>query len=77
MSRCGGVAPLLEYLRSLGVVPQPAVPVPAGPTDELLASYRANLTEERGLAPLSVERYLRIASAAAISTPPASTARTS
>jgi integrase/recombinase XerD len=56
-----GMAPLLQYLRGLGVVPQPAVAVPAGPAEELLASYRAYLTDERGLAPLSVERYLRIA----------------
>jgi integrase/recombinase XerD len=58
-----GMAPLLRYLRSLGVVPQPAAAAPAGPEEELLASYRAYLTEERGLAPLSVERYLRIARA--------------
>jgi integrase/recombinase XerD len=58
-----GMAPLLQYLRGLGVVPQPAVAVPAGPAEELLASYRAYLTKERGLAPLSVERYMRIARA--------------
>lgn len=63
MSRCGGMAPLLQYLRRLGVVPQPAVTVPTEPAEELLASYRAYLTEERGLAPVSVERYLRLAGA--------------
>jgi len=57
------MAPLLGYLRGLGVVPQPAAVVPDGPAEELLASYRAYLTDERGLAPLSVQRYLRIARA--------------
>lgn len=58
-----GMVPLLHYLRGLGVVPQPAAAVPAGPAEELLASYRAYLTGERGLAPLSVQRYLGTARA--------------
>jgi hypothetical protein len=37
--------------------------VPAGPAEELLASYRAYLTDERALAPLSVQCYLRTAGA--------------
>jgi integrase/recombinase XerD len=54
------MVPLLQYLRGLGVVPQPVAAMPDGPAEELLADYRAYLTAERGLAPLSVERYLRV-----------------
>ncbi len=39
----------LEYLRGLGVVPLPAVPVPEGLTDELIAEYIRYLLVERGL----------------------------
>jgi integrase/recombinase XerD len=54
-----GLAPLLGYLRGLGVAP----PVPAaertGPVEELLARYREYLVKERGLAAGTVGNYLR------------------
>jgi site-specific recombinase XerD len=52
-----GMAPLLGYLRGLGVVPEPGLPTPVGPVEELLAEYRIYLRDERSLAPLSVDRY--------------------
>jgi integrase/recombinase XerD len=49
-------APLLAYLRDLGVVaPEPVIP-PA-PIDELLSRYRRHLVDERGLAQTTVHRY--------------------
>lgn len=56
-----GLAPMLKYLRGLGVVPAPGVPTPVGPVDVLLAEYRRYLAAERSLAPLSVDRYLTTA----------------
>lgn len=56
-----GMTPLLEYLRRVGAAPPPAAPVPVGPVEELLADYHCYLMSERGLAPLSVDRYLRTA----------------
>jgi site-specific recombinase XerD len=56
-----GMAPMLKYLRGLGVVPQAGVPTPIGPVEVLLAEYRRYLAVERGLAPLSVDRYLTTA----------------
>lgn len=56
-----GMVPMLDYLRGLGVIPQPGLPTPHGPGDELLADYRGYLMTERNLAPLSVERYLSTA----------------
>ena len=53
-----GLVPLLEYLYGLGVVPKMAEATPAGPVEQLLAEYRTYLRSERGLAPLSVLRYL-------------------
>jgi integrase/recombinase XerD len=53
-----GLAPLLGYLRDLGVAPAMREPTPSGPVEQLLAEYRGYLTAERGLAPLSVLRYL-------------------
>lgn len=52
--------PLLEFLTDLGVVPAVAV-VAATATDELLARYARYLVDERGLAPLTVKRYRRMA----------------
>lgn len=56
-----GIAPILTYLRGLGVVPAPGAPTPVGPVDVLLAEYRRYLAAERSLAPLSVDRYLTTA----------------
>ena len=61
-ARSGGRAlvPLLGYLRGLGVVPQPAV-MPATPAEALLAEFCGYLGSERGLATVTVHRYLRFA----------------
>ena len=53
-----GIAPTVAYLRALGVVPQQRDLTPASPVETLLADYRRYLTDERSLAPLSVQRYL-------------------
>ncbi|MGC8635370.1 MAG: tyrosine-type recombinase/integrase [Candidatus Limnocylindrales bacterium] len=44
-----GLIPLLGYLRELGVVPEPATPVPDGPLDRLVAEFAGYLAAERGL----------------------------
>ncbi|MFD9947468.1 tyrosine-type recombinase/integrase [Nonomuraea sp. NPDC059023] len=56
-----GMAPLLKYLRDVGVVPAAVMAPPAGLVEELLVDYRTYLGAERGLAPLSIDRYLRTA----------------
>jgi integrase/recombinase XerD len=56
-----GMVPLLSFLVDEGAVPPLTAPTPTGPVDELLASYRDYLAAERGLAPLSVLRYLTTA----------------
>lgn len=43
------LAPLLGYLRSLGVAPEPEPPAPQAPAEQLLADYRSWLLAERGL----------------------------
>jgi site-specific recombinase XerD len=43
------LAPLLGFLRRTGAVPEAPPPVPAGPADALLDSYRHYLVTERGL----------------------------
>lgn len=53
-----GVAPLLGYLRALGVVPPPTDPVPEGPASAELERYRDYLASERGLAERGVIRYV-------------------
>src|SRR5215467_14194635 len=45
------LAPLLGYLRSLGVAPEPEPAVPRGLAERLLADYRGWLLTERGLRP--------------------------
>lgn len=52
--------PLLGFLRGLGVVPA-ASDAAATATEELLARYGRYLVDERGLAPLTVKRYERMA----------------
>jgi len=54
-----GLAPLLGFLRGLGVVPGPGPVVPAGAVDVLLDRYGAYLAGERGVAASTVRRYLR------------------
>jgi site-specific recombinase XerD len=55
------VAPLLGYLRALGVVTQPERRVPETAVEVLLEQFRRYLVEERGLAAASVRAYLRYA----------------
>ena len=52
-----GLAPLLGYLRGVGVAPEPAPRTRSGPVEELLTEYRAYLLRERGLAGSTVRAY--------------------
>jgi integrase/recombinase XerD len=56
-----GLAPLLSYLRALGVAPEPVAPLADGPIDVLVERYRAYLLGERGLAAGTVRYYERVA----------------
>ncbi len=51
------IAPLLGYLRELGVVPAPAAAVPASPAERLLVEFAAYLATERGLCPGTIAAY--------------------
>jgi integrase/recombinase XerD len=53
-----GMAPLVNYLQGVGVVPALLEATPEGSKAELLQEYRTYLSAERGLAPLSVLRYM-------------------
>jgi site-specific recombinase XerD len=56
------LAPLQEFLRGQGVLPQcPPPPAVVGEKERLLARYRDHLVGERGLAPAVVCRYLKVA----------------
>lgn len=54
--RCSrrGLRPLLSYLEGLGVLP---ATVPTGPMEVLLEEFVEHLSEERGLAVSTIERY--------------------
>lgn len=52
---------MLEYLRGIGVAPVPEPP-PETPRQRILLAYEHYLTRERGLRPLTVTKYLHIAS---------------
>ena len=67
-----GVAPLLAYLRALGVVPVPEASTPSTPAESLLDGYRRYLLEERGLAPGTVRGYLHVAGLFLETRPPVS-----
>src|SRR5205823_4884688 len=56
-----GVVPLLTFLVDQGAMPPLTAPTPMGRLEQLLAAYRDYLIAERGLAPLSVRRYLTTA----------------
>jgi site-specific recombinase XerD len=56
-----GLAPLLGYLRRLGVAPAHTAAVPDTPVQILLAEYRQHLVGERGLSSGTVTHYLRCA----------------
>ncbi|HET8661970.1 MAG TPA: tyrosine-type recombinase/integrase [Micromonosporaceae bacterium] len=53
-----GLAPLLAYLRGLGVAPALVVAVSTGPLDVVMRRYRRYLVTERGLAPATVRYHL-------------------
>jgi site-specific recombinase XerD len=55
------LGPLLGYLRALGVVPEPVVPVACAPREQLLDAYCRYLVRERGLVGGSVRLYARVA----------------
>lgn len=55
------LAPLLAYLRGLGVVPAAEPPVPATEAEQLLGAFRSYLTRERGLVEGTVRFYVHIA----------------
>src|SRR3546814_18201611 len=44
-----GLAPMLGFLRGMGVVPTPAPAVDMSPAGQLIAAYRRSLTAERGM----------------------------
>jgi len=52
-----GLAPLLAYLRRLGVAPEAAAPAPEGPALELLGRYRRYLVTERGVGAATAADY--------------------
>jgi site-specific recombinase XerD len=57
------LAPLLEYLRDLGVVPPVMAEVASTPSEELIARYSAYLIARRGLASSTVRNYVGVARA--------------
>jgi integrase/recombinase XerD len=50
--------PLLGYLRGLRVAPPASTPAPVGPVEELLASFRRYMEQERGLVPAAARGYV-------------------
>lgn len=61
--KVSSLRPMLEVLRSMGVVPLcPDIQVSPSADDELLERYRAHLAEERGLVEEVVKRFTRTAS---------------
>lgn len=57
----GGMKPLLQYLRGIGVVPVPEPAQPATEVERLLEAYRTHLQNERGLASGSISAYVAVA----------------
>ncbi len=57
----GALAPLLDYLRSLGAAPMAPIGPRGGPADLLVERYRGYLVGERGLATSTVRYYERVA----------------
>jgi len=55
------MAPMLGYLRSLGVAPPPAPAMASTPVEQLLERYRSYLVQERGLAVGTVVGYVQVA----------------
>jgi integrase/recombinase XerD len=54
------LAPLLEYLRGVGVMPVEPDPEPGGAVDTLLARYRGYLVGERGLSAATAALYAQL-----------------
>lgn len=52
------LGPILGYLRGLGLAPAAEAPVEDGPAGKILNRYRRFLTTERGLAQVTVLRYV-------------------
>ena len=57
-----GLAPLLDYLRRIDLLPEPPPSVPATPVDQLLKEFNDYLRRERGLADDTVAHYHHTAS---------------
>ena len=55
------MAPLLDYLRAVGVLPTPAAAASSTEAERLQHHYRTFLVEERGLAAGTVAAYLHVA----------------
>ena len=55
------MAPLLEYLRGLGVVPRPVPAVALTPRERLLDAFVGYLVAERGLAASTIDNYRGVA----------------
>src|SRR3546814_17987498 len=56
-----GLAPMLGFLRGMGVVPTPAPAVDMSPAGQLIAAYPRSLTGERGMAGGARASYSRAA----------------
>lgn len=56
-----GLVPLLTYLRSVDVAPEPVTVSPQSEVEVLLEDYRAYLVDERGLVASTVAYYLKTA----------------
>src|SRR5260370_15557333 len=55
------IAPLLGYLRGLGIVPAPAAPAPGSPAEVLLVEFAGYLATERGLGSATIASYRHLA----------------
>jgi len=55
------LAPLLDYLRAIGVAPEPVAPVATTPATQLLQDYRRYLLDERRLVDGTVRGYVEVA----------------
>lgn len=55
------LAPLVAYLRQVGVLAEPRSPVATGPVEMLLESFRAYLVSERGLVEGTARFYVHVA----------------
>lgn len=56
-----GLAPMLGFLRGMGVVPTPAPAIDMSPAGQLIAAYRRYLTDERGMGWSARDFYVRVA----------------